>query len=187
MKKFETRKMVEMSILVALAVVLDYLSNLFMGWFWPNGGSISISLVPIAILAFRQGAVAGFIGGFLMGTIQLMLGAYILHPIQVLFDYPLPYAVLGLAGVFRTLVLKSEGMKRMIYIWLATGIASIARLVCHVISGAVFFAPATGENPWIFSLLYNAPYVITSYVVSAFVLSLLYQKHTSWLTVKVSS
>ena len=55
MRNSQTKKLVEISILVALAFVLDYLANLFMGWFWPNGGSISISLVPLAIIAFRYG------------------------------------------------------------------------------------------------------------------------------------
>lgn len=63
MRNSQTKKLVEISILVALAFVLDYLANLFMGWFWPNGGSISISLVPLAIIAFRYGWVAGFTGG----------------------------------------------------------------------------------------------------------------------------
>ena len=77
MRNSQTKKLVEISILVALAFVLDYLANLFMGWFWPNGGSISISLVPLAIIAFRYGWIAGFTGGFVMGLLQLLTGAYI--------------------------------------------------------------------------------------------------------------
>ena len=42
MRNSQTKKLVEISILVALAFVLDYLANLFMGWFWPNGGSIPL-------------------------------------------------------------------------------------------------------------------------------------------------
>lgn len=186
MRQTHTKKLVEISILVALAFVLDYLANLFMGWFWPNGGSVSISLVPIAIITFRYGWVAGFTGGFVMGLLQLLTGAYILHPIQVLFDYPLPYAALGFAGLFASKVNYTQGLKRVVYIWGATGVASIARLVCHVISGAVFFAPASGENPWIFSLIYNAPYVVASYIVSAILLTILYQGYSSQLVLKGS-
>ena len=108
MRNSQTKKLVEMSILVAVAFVLDYLSGIYSGWFWPFGGSISLSLVPLAIIAFRYGTVAGFMSGFVMGLLQLLTGAYILHPIQVLFDYPfhpinsVQYISLKYYGVFPT-------------------------------------------------------------------------------------
>lgn len=181
MRSFKVKRLVEVSMLVAIAFVLDYMSNLFMGWFWPSGGSVSIALVPIAIIAFRYGFIVGVTSGFIMGLLQLLTGAYILHPIQVLFDYPLPYAALGFAGIFKVVLNRTKSLKQGIYIWLATGVASILRLIFHVISGAIFFAPMTEENPWIFSLIYNAPYVIASYIVSAFILMILYQKHAKYL------
>ncbi len=186
MRNSQTKKLVEISILVALAFVLDYLSSIYSGWFWPFGGSISFSLVPLALIAFRYGWVAGFMGGFAMGLLQLLTGAYILHPVQVLFDYPLPFAALGFAGFFSSKVNNLQGKSRTLYIWLATGIASIARYACHVISGAVFFAPSTGENAWVYSLGYNAPYVLLSYVLSAVVLVILYQRYSEQLVLKSS-
>ncbi|RXD25188.1 energy-coupled thiamine transporter ThiT, partial [Acinetobacter baumannii] len=86
-----------------------------------------------------------------------LTGAYIMHPIQVLFDYPLPYAVLGFAGFFASKVNAVEVGRRSLYIWLATGIGSIARLVCHIISGVVFFADYApeGMNPVVYSVGYN--------------------------------
>lgn len=183
MQNSKTKKMVEISILVALAFVLDYVANIYSGLFWPFGGSISFSLVPLAIIAFRYGWAAGFTGGFVMGLLQLLTGAYIMHPIQVLFDYPLPYAVLGFAGLFATKVNRSEGTSRIGYIWLATGIGSVARLICHIISGVVFFADYApeGMNPIVYSTVYNVPYVFASYVVSAIILVILYQRYDSQL------
>ena len=177
MQNSKTKKLVEMSILVALAFVLDYVANIYSGWFWPFGGSISISLVPLAIIAFRYGWVAGFLGGFTMGLLQLLTGAYIMHPIQVLFDYPLPYAVLGFAGFFASKVNAVEVGRRRLYIWLATGIGSIARLVCHIISGVVFFADYApeGMNPVVYSVGYNTPFVLASYILSAIILVILYK------------
>ncbi len=184
MRNSKTKRIVEISILVALAFVLDYLSNLFMGWLWPQGGSISLSLIPIAILAFRYGWGVGFMGGFIMGVLQLLTGAYIMHPIQVLFDYPLPYAMLGFAGILAKKINSTTGVKQMIYIWCATGLGSLLRLTCHVISGAVFFAPITGENPWLFSLAYNAPYIIASYIISTVLLTVLYQRNSQQFVLK---
>ena len=60
-----------------------------------------------------------------MGLLQLLTGAYIIHPVQLLFDYPLPYAVLRFC--WDSLLQRSittTGSKRMTYIWVATGIAS---------------------------------------------------------------
>ena len=183
MQNSKTKKLVEMSILVALAFVLDYVANIYSGWFWPFGGSISISLVPLAIIAFRYGWVAGFLGGFTMGLLQLLTGAYIMHPIQVLFDYPLPYAVLGFAGFFASKVNTVEVGRRSLYIWLATGIGSIARLVCHIISGVVFFADYApeGMNPVVYSVGYNTPFVLASYILSAIILVILYKRYANQL------
>lgn len=182
MRHSQTKKLVEMSILVAVAFVLDYLSGIYSGWFWPFGGSISLSLVPLAIIAFRYGTVAGFMSGFVMGLLQLLTGAYILHPIQVLFDYPLPFAVLGFAGLFASKVNVKQQTTRTLYIWIATGMASIVRYACHVISGAVFFSEYAGaQNPWTYSLGYNAPYVLASYLLSALVLVILYRRYPEQL------
>ena len=183
MQNSKTKKLVEMSILVALAFVLDYVANIYSGWFWPFGGSISISLVPLAVIAFRYGWVAGFLSGFTMGLLQLLTGAYIMHPIQVLFDYPLPYAVLGFAGFFAGKVNAVEVGRRSLYIWLATGIGSIARLVCHIISGVVFFADYApeGMNPVVYSVGYNTPFVLASYILSAIILVILYKRYANQL------
>lgn len=183
MQNSKTKKLVEMSILVALAFVLDYVANIYSGWFWPFGGSISISLVPLAVIAFRYGWVAGFLSGFTMGLLQLLTGAYIMHPIQVLFDYPLPYAVLGFAGFFASKVNVVEVGQRSLYIWLATGIGSIARLVCHIISGVVFFADYApeGMNPVVYSVGYNTPFVLASYILSAIILVILYKRYANQL------
>ena len=70
-----------------------------------------------------------------------------MHPVQVLFDYPLPFMALGLAGFLKD--------KK----WSGTSIAASIRFTCHFISGVVFFdsfAP-DGISPVIYSLLINYP------------------------------
>ena len=60
--------------------------------------------------------------------------------------------------------------------------ASIVRYACHVISGAVFFSEYAGaQNPWTYSLGYNAPYVLASYLLSALVLVILYRRYPEQL------
>lgn len=186
MQNQKTKVLVEASMMIALAFVLDYVAGIYSAPFWPFGGSISLTLVPLAILGYRHGWVMAVIGGFVMGLLQLLTGAYILHPVQVLFDYPLPFAALGLAGLFASKVNHSTGRDLVVAIFLSTGIASIARLVFHVLSGAIFFAEYAPEtmNPWVYAIVYNAPFVVLSYIVSAIVLVILYKRYGKNLLIK---
>ena len=183
MRNSKTRMMVETSLLVAMAVVLDYVASIYSQAFWPFGGSISFTLVPLAVLAYRHGVITGVVGGFMVGVIQLLLGAYIMHPIQVLFDYPLPFAALGLCGLFAQRVNTSVGRKQTLVILISTAVASIVRFIPHVLSGAIFFSDYApeGMNPWVYAVVYNGPFIVLSYLVSAAVLVILYKRYAKQL------
>jgi len=47
--------MAEIAILTALAVGLDFLAGIFFSL--PNGGSVSIAMVPIMLISFRRGVI----------------------------------------------------------------------------------------------------------------------------------
>ena len=103
--------------------------------------------------------------GFIAGILNLFLDPYIIHPIQLVMDYPLPFAALGLAGLFPN--------RPMIGLVLGTA----GRYVIHVLSGAIFFgayAPE-GMNPWIYSLGYNASYIVPNGIIAIVVIGLLLQ------------
>jgi len=85
----------EAALAVALAAVLNLLAlrlpiNI-------AGGSISLTMLPIAIVALRRGPLAGAAAGTLFGLLDLLMEPFILVPAQVILDYPLPYLVFGLA------------------------------------------------------------------------------------------
>ncbi len=186
MKNLKTKVMIETSLLVAMAVVLDYVAGIYSQPFWPFGGSVSLTLVPIAVLAYRHGVVMGVVGGFLVGVVQLVMGASIIHPAQVLLDYPLPFAALGLCGLFARGVNGSTGRKQMLMILVSTAFASCIRLISHVISGVIFYAvyAPKGMNPWVYAIVYNGPFIVLSYVVSAIVLVILYKRHSKQLVIR---
>ena len=180
----KTKQLIEISMLVALALALDFIASFYSRWLWLQGGSISLSLVPLAILAYRQGVKIGLLGATIMGAMQLFMGAFIFHPIQVLLDYPLAFGALGLAGIWAKSVNKNE--KIVFGIVLSTFVASFFRWVSHTISGYVFFgnfAPE-GMNPIWFSMVYNFGYVFFSWVASAIVLVGLYQTQKKLLQVQ---
>jgi len=171
----KTKQLVEISMLIALALILDFVAGLYSRWLWLQGGSISLSLVPLAILAYRQGLKIGLLGATLMGVLQLLLGAYIFHPIQVLLDYPVAFGALGLTGLWAKTVDKKE--KVTVAIIISTLVASFFRFLSHTVSGYVFFQEWFPENvnPWVHSAVYNVGYVSLSWLASVIVLILLYR------------
>ena len=155
--KFTTKILVQ----VALAVALSTILSLIKFYHFPQGGSINLaSMVPILIMAMIYGPEIGFLTGFVYGIVDLILGPYILNPIQVLFDYPLPYMALGLAGYFKNNKT------------LAVTAAMIGRFIFHFISGVVFFGSFAPDNmsPIVYSAVTNALLIIPNGIICLIVI-----------------
>lgn len=145
---------------LGLATVL----KLFRIYHLPQGGSITVgSMIPILLVAFFYGPETGFLTGFLYGILTLILDPYILHPVQVLFDYPLPFMALGLAGYFPN---------RKI---LGSTVAIFGRFICHLVSGVVFFGSFApdGISPFVYSLTVNGLFMAVEGGVCIAIMSLL--------------
>ena len=140
--KFDSKLVARIGLAIALAFILDMLKIYTL----PNGGgSISLgSMIPILLISFIYGPSIGLFTGFLFGILKLIIDPYILNPIQVLFDYPLPFMAVGIAGFFKNKYLGST-------------LGMLLRFSCHFISGVIFFgsyAPA-GMSPIVYSLAVN--------------------------------
>jgi len=141
----------EMGVAVALAVVLGQVRLFAM----PQGGSVSLELLPIVFIAVRRGVVPGFVVGVVYGLLQLALpGAFVFHPVQALLDYPLAFGALAAGGLVAVTGWRSCAA--------AVVVACAARFVFHFLSGLIFFAEyAPGwEAPWLYSITYNALYLL---------------------------
>ncbi|MDN5696845.1 MAG: energy-coupled thiamine transporter ThiT [Rubrobacter sp.] len=149
------RVLTEAALSVALAFVLSFIKLLDL----PFGGSISLEMVPLILFALRQGAAAGILTGAVYGMLSLAVDPFIVHPVQVLFDYPVAFGALGLAGLFRPTTLGTV---------LGTLFATAARFAAHFVSGVVFFAAYAPEgwNPLVYSAVYNAVYLVPSLVIA---------------------
>lgn len=158
--EFSIHLIVNIALMLGLAIILHQIRLYHM----PQGGSITLGgMVPLLLLAYRYGPGIGALGGFLFGLINMIQDPYILHPVQVLFDYPLPYMAMGLAGLFPQRILPG------------TALAFFTRLICHVISGVVFFAsfaPA-GQSPLVYSLVFNGTYLVPEFIICTVILRLL--------------
>lgn len=151
--------MIEGALCIALALVLTKL-NLFV---MPQGGSVDLELVPLLLFAYRRGPKLGVLVGALTGVMKVVTGAYVLNIVQLILDYPLAYAFAGIAGFYPKLL------------WLI--LAALGQLACHVVSGAFFFAQYApqGWNPWLYSIIYNAPVIVAKYAISAVIALILWQ------------
>ncbi len=151
----ETRVLTEAALAIALAFVLGLIKVFQM----PFGGSISLEMIPLILLALRQGPVVGIVTGAAYGLLNLAVAPVVVHPVQVLFDYPLAFGALGLAGFFRPTVRGAV---------IGATVAVLARFVCHFASGVVFFASYAPEgwNPYLYSGAYNAAYLVPSLAIA---------------------
>jgi len=159
-ERMGAQQIAEIGLALALATIL---SEIKISGFWAQGGSVTAaSLVPIIIIAFRYGGRAGLIVGIVHGLIQLIIGPYVVHPIQLLLDYPIAFGMIGLCGFFP---------KNKI---LGIIVGLMGRFFMHFISGIIYFSSYApkGWNPFYYSFIYNISYIIPEILISIVVFKL---------------
>ena len=158
--RFGTVMLMHISLMVAMAVIL-YQVRLY---HFPQGGSVTLgSMVPLLLLSYRYGPGIGALAGFLFGFVQLVQDPFILHPVQVLFDYPLAGMAMGLAGFLpRHAILSAVA-------------AFLGKFFCHVVSGVMFFSSYApeGMSPLLYSVAVNASLGIPECLICCAALKLL--------------
>lgn len=151
MKRPNTRMLAEAGMTLALAIILSEFVKLFK---MPMGGSVTLGgMVPLFLFAFRWGGKKGMLVGAVFGILDLLIGGfYSMHPIAIFLDYPLAFAVIGLAGFFKKSTIGHIG---------GIFIGILARFACHVASGVIFYASYApeGQAPLVYSILYNGTYL----------------------------
>ncbi|HBG39008.1 MAG TPA: energy-coupled thiamine transporter ThiT [Clostridiaceae bacterium] len=154
-KQNTTKKLTYGSICIALSFVLSYIRFFKM----PQGGSITAgSMLPVMLFAYWFGPADGIVAGMVYGLLQFIQDPFIIHPLQVVLDYPLAFGALGLAGL----------SKKNFSLSLAIG--SIFRFFFSFLSGTLFFveyAKQAGEAPVIYSLAYNSVILIDGLICIA--------------------
>jgi len=157
MKKWTVRMLANAALCIALAFILSYIRLYKL----PQGGSITLaSMLPIFMFAYAYGVGPGMLVGMGYGILQFIQDAYFVHPVELLLDYPLAFAMLGLAGL----------ASRFSDDWgLIPGIAigTFCRFLCAFIAGVVFFgsyAPE-GQSVFVYSAVYNGFYLIPEAII----------------------
>jgi len=165
----DTKVLAEAIVFVALANALYIVSKFYFPFLkLPQGGRVTLaSMVPLLWFSLRRGLRWGVETGVVYGLVHMVVSGDIYYPAQILFDYPLAFGALGLAGAFRNRPV------------VGVGVGIFGRFICHFISGVVFF----GQYAWkgwsvlAYSAAYNATYLLPEFVVSATLIFILLKRN----------
>lgn len=157
------RALCEGAIMVALAQVLGYLKFFEL----PQGGSITIGMLPIFLYCARWGFGPGMLASIVYSVLQLLLdGAYAWGWQSMVGDYILAFSVLGLAGLFH---------KNHYGFYYGILVGGFARFLVHYLTGVFVwgaympdtFFGMTMTTPWFYSALYNGSYMVLDMLLCA--------------------
>lgn len=91
--------------------------------------------------------------------LQMIDNLYVVHPLQIVFDYVIPFTIFGIVGLFSD---KKDGLS------IGYLLACIIRFISSTVSGYIFFkeyAPI-GTSPIIYTIIYNAGYIFTEMLIT---------------------
>ena len=161
-RRADTKAVTLSALMVALATGLGMLKLFEM----PYGGTVTaFSMLPIVLCGYFLGTRRGCMAGMCVGLLNLIFGPYVIHPIQLLVDYPFAFGALGLSGLCRH---QKNGLIK----GYLTGLS--ARYICAVVSGIVFFGSYApdGFNAVTWSLFYNFTYLAAEGALTVIIISL---------------
>ena len=163
--------LVEGAIFVALAQVISYLKLFEL----PQGGSITLGMLPIFLYCARWGFKPGMLASFVYSVLQLVLdGAYAWGWESMIGDYILAFTVLGVAGLFH---------KQKFGFFTGTVAGCIARFIVAYLVGVIIwgeympdvFFGMTMTTPWFYSAIYNGSYIVVDMILCLVVGALLWK------------
>lgn len=173
----------ECAIMIALAFALSCAKLFEM----PMGGSVTVaSMLPIMLISVKYGVKTGLATSFLYSLTQLVQAIasanvfpYCETPatlvLCVLFDYIVPFTLLGFAGVFLKFKLSEKSEINVYY-----GICAVVvlRFICHFITGVAIWgqwAPE-GMGKYLYSFLYNGSFLSLDFAICIICALLMFRK-----------
>lgn len=166
----ETKWDAQMLVMAACCIAMSFTLSYFKVFSMANGGSVTVaSMVPLMIFSYLYGVGPGMLAGLAYGLLQYIQKPFSAHILQILLDYPMAFAAIGLAGLFR-------GVKRPWGLPAGVLLACFGRFVCHLFAGVVYFGVSVEGSSFagnfIASAAYNGPYMAIEAVVGVVITSL---------------
>ncbi|MBP3437276.1 MAG: energy-coupled thiamine transporter ThiT [Clostridia bacterium] len=172
-RKSKTKKLVVCSAFVALSVVL----SLFTLWELPMGGSVTpASMLPVLLIGVLYGSRWGLGSAFLVSLFQVFQALIkgnvfpycqttLVLLVCILFDYIVPYTILGLSGMLRKV---SLGKWKNFGVYLGMFVCVFLRFLCH------FFTGITIWGQWddgvlggiLYSISYNGSFLLPDFAIA---------------------
>ena len=154
-KGFDSRTISYAAVCIAMSFALSYLAPIHL----PYGGSVTIaSLLPLMIYSYMFGVRKGVFAGAIYGLLQVIQDPWILHPAQLLLDYPIAFAGIGLAGMFRGVHALDKAPQ--VKFLLGALVGSVIRYLAHLFAGVFAFGQFAADygfdSDWLYSLTYNS-------------------------------
>ena len=156
----KTKRLTESAMLLAVAIVLELVSKMFIPEM-PFGGQVTlVSMLPVVLISYRHGVRWGLVAGLGYALMEMVIGAKTVAAafqpgyfgdgtmlvnalIMCVLDYLVAFTVLGLGGIFRDRI-KSPGAALSLGSIVALGL----RYVSHIASGYILFS---GWAEWFFT------------------------------------
>lgn len=147
-KTWNAKSLAFAALSIALSFILSYIKIFRM----PNSGSVTLaSMLPLMLFAASYGVGPGLLAGAAYGLLQYLQGGWFVHPIQFLLDYPLAFALIGLAGLYK--YMPKAWSQWSIYAAMVLG--ALGRCLSATLAGIFYWETA----PWA-SLVYNGAYLV---------------------------
>ncbi|MBQ4600212.1 MAG: energy-coupled thiamine transporter ThiT [Oscillospiraceae bacterium] len=156
----KTKRITESAMLLAVAIVLELVSKMFIPEM-PFGGQITlVSMLPVVLISYRHGVRWGLVAGLTYALLEMALGAKTVAAafqpgyfgdgtmlvnalIMCVLDYIVAFTVLGLGGIFR-----NRGSNPGLSLMGGSLVALSARYLAHIASGYILFS---GWAEWFFT------------------------------------
>lgn len=165
---FNIGDMIEIAMFCAMAIILDL--TFFKIRIGENGGSISLVMLPLAVMSYRKGIVKGFIGcGIVFGFLSCLIDGYglVTYPL----DYLGAFGSIGIVGLYKTLKFEKYNLiVQEIAIAVLFVIAVAFRTLFATISGMVLYG-----LDFVGSFSYNIAYILPSSIMVLVILVLLFK------------
>lgn len=163
-RSFSTKQMVFSAVALALGFAMSYVKVIDMPW----GGSVTLcSMLFVTLIGYWYGPKVGLTAAFAYGLLQFVQGGggYILSPLQVMLDYVLAFAALGLSGFFWK---KKNGLIKGYLL------AVLVRGFFHSIGGYLYWMDYMPDNfpsslTMIYPFAYNYAYILAEALLSVIV------------------
>ncbi|HKM02573.1 MAG TPA: energy-coupled thiamine transporter ThiT [Bacilli bacterium] len=161
--KFNIQEMAELGVLIGLAIAFDFIPKIRVG---ATGGSISLTMLPLFIIAFRFNFVKSFIAsGIVYGLLTCLFDGYgfATYP----FDYLLGFGLISLTSLFRKVAFSKTAPLYLQLIYFVSGIliGGFARFIGTTLSSMIVYQYTLWAG-----LTYNATYIIPSVLFSLLIL-----------------